>query len=294
MTALPTVPFGKHRITRLIGGHNPWCGCSHWSEKRSREMSDYHLGNSENAVAYLHHLVKSGIDTLLARGDYHRVLHWVELFRREGGEITWIAQTASEMHDVYQNIRVIAAAEPVAIYHHGTQTDRFWHEGRIDETEDYLKCIRDQGVLVGLAAHIPEVFDYVEDKGWDIDFYMPCFYNLSREKRQSELVAKPTAGSSAASDASDDDSMPSVDEEFVPGDPERICRFIQQTDKQCFAFKILAAGRKCADQAQVRKAFEFAYANIKPNDVVVVGMWQKYQDQIAANVEHALAAMGVA
>ena len=50
-----------------------------------------------------------------------------------------IAQTASEMHDVLANIRVLAAAGAEAIYHHGTQTDKFWREGRIDDCLPYLR-----------------------------------------------------------------------------------------------------------------------------------------------------------
>jgi hypothetical protein len=57
-----------------------------------------------------------------------------------------ICQTASEMHDVFRNIRVCAAAGADAIYHHGTQTDRFWLEGRIARAADYLKCMRDCAV----------------------------------------------------------------------------------------------------------------------------------------------------
>ena len=33
-------------------------------------------------------------------------------------------------------------------------------------------------VRVDIGSHIPEVLDYVEEKGWDVDFYMACFYNL--------------------------------------------------------------------------------------------------------------------
>jgi hypothetical protein len=31
-------------------------------------------------------------------------------------------------------------------------------------------------------------------------------------------------------------------------------------------------------------ALRFAFQNIKPTDVVLVGMWQKYKDQAAENV----------
>jgi len=149
MKELPQVPLGQSSllVTRLISGGNPLCGNSHFSVEMDEQMRRFFT--PDQVVAYLHHLQQAGINTLQARGDYHRILHWLELFRRQGGQLHWIAQTASEMSDVFQNIRVLAAAGAIGIYHHGTQTDRFWLEGQIDQTREYLKCIRDTGVQVG-------------------------------------------------------------------------------------------------------------------------------------------------
>ena len=282
---LPTVAFGPHRVTRMISGANPLCGGSHWSPKRNREMAEYHT--PERTVSYLKRLTECGIDTIQARGDFHRVMYWLELFRRTGGHIQWIAQTASEMHDVFQNIRIIAAAGAIGIYHHGSRTDRLWVEGGIDVVNDYLKCIRDQGVRVGLGTHTPEVIEYAEEKGWDIDFYMACFYNPNRKTRESDIVAGGLGGDD------EDDSLPTVNEDYRDEDPPRMAQVIRAVDKQCLAFKILAAGRHCATPEDVAAAFRYAYANIKPRDIVVVGMWQKHCDEVALNVRHALDAMEV-
>ena len=272
MAQLPTVPFGEIEVTRLISGGNPLRAYSHFSEELDAEMQAYFT--DERVVAYLQQLEAAGINTIQARGDY-QVLHWVELFRRQGGKLHWIAQTASEMHDVFQNIRIAAAAGAVGVYHHGTQTDAWWHEGCIDRVEDYLKCMRDCGVRVGLGTHVPEVVDYVESAGWDLDFYMACVYNLSRRPRESALVA-PNA--------------PQPAEEFREDDPPRMYERIRRTDKQCLAFKVLAASRRCATQDDVRQAFQEAFDNIKPTDAVVVGMFPKYADQAALNVQHAIEA----
>lgn len=277
MPTLPKVRLGRSDIlvTRLISGGNPLCGNSHFSPEMNDAMRNYFT--AEQVVAYLQRVQQAGIDTLQARGDYHRVLHWLELFRRQGGQLQWIAQTASEMSDVFQNIRIIAAAGAVGIYHHGSRTDRFWREGRIDDARDYLKCMRDAGVQVGLGTHIPEVIEYAEEKGWDVDYYMACFYNLGRKPRESALVSG---------------KAPAAQEEFLPEDPARMCEVIRQTDKMCLAFKILGASRLCATQEDVAAAFHFAFANIKPKDAVVVGMFPKHEDQMSLNVQHTLAACG--
>ncbi len=274
---LPEVPFGPHRITRLIVGGNPFCGHAHNTDAMRRDMLDYYT--AERVVEVLDRCRRAGINTFQGRGDYHRVLYWRELFRREGGDLHFIAQTASEMHDISENIRVLAAAGAVGVYQHGTETDKLWHAGRIDATKAYLACMRDSGVRVGLGTHIPEVIEYAEEHDWDIDFYMTCFYNLSRQPRESELVTG---------------KRETVPEEYLAEDRERMCETIRATNKTCLAFKILAAGRHCTSQDKVQAAFDYAFANIKPQDAVVVGMFPKYIDQVTLNVRHACEAIAKA
>jgi len=268
--------LGTAQVSGLCIGGNPFSGFSHQTQERTREMLDYYT--PERVVEVLHRCEKAGINTFQGRGDYHRVLYWRELFRREGGHLNFIAQTASEMHDVFENIRVIAATGAIGIYQHGTQTDKLWHAGEIDKSVGYLKCMRDCGVQVGLGTHIPEVIDHAEEHGWDVDFYMASFYNLSRKPRESRLVS----------------GGPYVPEEFRDEDCERMCEVIRATDKTCLAFKILGAGRKCARQEDVRVAFQRAFDHIKPSDAVVVGMFPKCVDQVTLNVQYALEAIGQA
>jgi hypothetical protein len=284
MSQLPTVPLGPHRITRLIVGGNPFCGNSHFSPSMSREMVEYYT--AERVVDVLAQCQAAGINTVQARGDYHRILYWIELFRRQGGQLHWIAQTASEMHDVFQNIHILAAAGAIGVYHHGSQTDRFWQEGHIDRVEDYLKCMRDSGVQVGLGTHIPEVIEYAEDKGWDIDFYMACMYNLSRTPRESALVLEAQGKADSRRDSNQIN-----DEQYLAEDRARMCEVVRQTAKTCLAFKILAASRNCATQDHVQTAFEYAFSHIKPQDAVVVGMYPKHLDQVSLNVQHTLEAI---
>ena len=178
---IPKVKFGEHEITRLIIGGNPFCGNSHFSAEMNEDMGKYYT--PEKVAEILAQSEELGINTVQARGDYHRIMYALELFRRKNGKLHWIAQTASEMHDIKNNIRVIAAFGAIGIYFHGSRTDNMWHEGKIDDVEEYLKVTRDSGVQVGLGTHIPEVIEYAEDKGWDVDFYMACLYNLNRQAR---------------------------------------------------------------------------------------------------------------
>ena len=264
------IPLGNASVSRFIVGHNPPCGNSHFSDELNAEMAEYFT--AENVVKLYRRSEALGVRTLMIRGDY-RMLDWLELYRREGGAMNVVAQTASEMHDVMVNIRVLAAAGVVAIYHHGTQTDRFWHEGRIDDCLDYLRCMRDCGVAVGLGTHVPAVVEYAEQRGWDVDFYMACLYDLSHGPRESQIVSGSTSGYAR--------------EQYLPADRERMLATIRATPKPVLAFKALAAGRLCETPSGVREAFRDAYAGIKPADAVVVGLFPKHTDQVQADLEYA-------
>ena len=262
------VSIGRTKVSRLIVGHNPVCANSHVSDAMNQEMREYFT--PDNVLAMYKRAEELGIKAYLVRGDYQR-LGLMELYLRAGGRMTAIAQTASEMHDIFSNIRVLAAAGITAIYHHGTQTDRFWNAGRIDDCLDYLKCMRDCGVDVGLCTHNPDVIDYAQQHAWDVDFYMASFYNLSRVQRQSAIITGKGSYS---------------EEEYLDADRDAMTRMILSVDKPVLAFKVLAATRKCATQQDVREAFRYTYANIKPTDAVIVGFYPRYQDQLALDIQY--------
>lgn len=260
---LPTVKFRDHFLTRLIVGGNPIRGYSHRNPDLDRDMREYHT--VENTVQTLLRAQECGINTMQSRGD-DIIFEIVRAYREAGGTMQWIVQTASEKPDLFENIREIAALDPIAIYWHGSMTDGMWKEGRIHELEDYLKAIRDTGKLVGVACHMPEVLRWIEDQNWDVDFFMTCFYNLAKIKRDSMLVTGKF-----------------VEEPFDDEDREVTIDFIQSTEKPCIAYKILAASRKCETEAEIRNAFQYAYDRIKPGDIVNVGVFQKHSDQLGQN-----------
>ena len=262
---LPAVHWGDTEITRLIIGGNQIRGFSHMSVELNEEMRDYHT--VDNTVASWFRAEACGLNTMQSRGDAV-IFERLQAYRERGGTMQWICQTAGEHPDPFENIREIADHDPIAIYHHGSVSDRLWQSGTFDQVEDRLKAMRDTGAMVGIAAHMPEILQYVEDQGWDVDFYMTCFYNIAKNTRR-ELVAEGAQNV----------------ERFDDEDRDVICEFIQQTDKPCIAYKILGASRKCSSPESVREAFKFALDRIKPIDIVNVGMFQKHSDQVAMNAE---------
>jgi len=260
---LPTIRLGDYDITRLVIGGNPFSGGSHVSAEMDRAFVDYHT--NARIVATLLECERQGLNTMQSRGDRH-IMRALREYRLAGGTMQWIGQTASELSNLHANIRDVAAAGAIAIYHHGSRTDALWHDGRIHEVLPLLDTVRQCGVLVGLGTHLPEVVEYAEERGWNVDFYLTCLYALTRQRRGSPVIGEHQSG-----------------EVYEDADREAMCRVIRQTPRTCFAFKMLAASRKCGSPEGVREAFEYAFANTKPTDAVIVGMCQDRADQVAMN-----------
>jgi hypothetical protein len=261
---VPQVNFGKHRLSRLLVGGNPVSGTSHLSPELSRDMVDYFT--AERVKKLLRDCESAGINTWQSRGDRH-IMRLLNEYRLEGGTIQWLGQTASEMADVPKNIALMADMKPIGIYHHGSQTDRFWAAGRIDQAYEMLKAIRQTGCQVGLGTHIPEVIDYVESKGWDLDFYMTCVYNLSRTRDEAEKLA----------------GRPVPDELFWDPDREKMLARVRQTKKTCLIFKVYGATRHCDTPEKMLAALKLAAGYAKPQDCFVIGMFPKYKEQVKEN-----------
>jgi len=261
---LPTLDLCGKTITRLICGGNPFSGFSHVTSELDREMIEYYTMPTLQAI--LDECVRNGINTFQSRGDRHQMRMFLE-HRLKGGPIQWIAQTASEFADIKSNIAEICRYEPIAIYHHGTHTDNRWHLGKIEEVADIVKAIKDQGLPAGIGSHIPEVIQYAEEKGWETDFYMGCFYNLARQYKSAPAV--------------DQDAY--TRDHFPAEDPARMAATLRQIRKPCLGFKVMAASRNCKTPQDVRAAFQFAFDHLKPNDGVVVGMFQKHKNQVQEN-----------
>jgi hypothetical protein len=274
--ALPTVPLGPHRVTRLIAGGNPLYGYSHFNGILDRLMVEYFT--DDQVVKFLLDCGKAGINTWQsnfrerARQQYSKI-------REAGCKMNWLcladpwdvnptAGTPEEIQAaMLKCVGNATPAKPIGIAHHGGGTDKLFRAGRLDLIQTFLNKVHDLGFPAGISTHNPAVVEAVEEKGWSNDFYMTCFYCVSREPEdfKKEIGVVP------------------VGETYLSTDPERMCNVVRKVSKTCLAFKILAAGRKCGSPQEVRQAFEFAFRNIKPKDATIVGMFPRFSDQINEN-----------
>lgn len=264
--SLPTIPFGPHRLSRLIVGANPINGGSHLSRFVNHQMRRYF--SSERIQQFLADCQAAGI-TAWQSGPQN--LADYRTHRASGGGLDYISLVRDNPGGE-DEIQAAVEAGAIAVAHHGEVTDSLFKECRLDGIRPLLARARDAGLLVGISTHMPDVVDYVESAGWDVDFYMTCVYerHRSREALREMLGYVPIP----------------VREVYLEEDPPRMYRVIQQTERPCLAFKILAAGRLCDRQDAVEAAFEQAFRSIKPTDAVIVGMYPEYEDQIGLNAEY--------
>jgi hypothetical protein len=260
--SLPQIRLGKHSLSRLICGANTFNAGSHLSTFFNAELRRYYT--PEQILKTLRRCEEAGINC------WQSGVGNIELYRRyiaEGGRMRYLALDAGDD----QSIAALKDGGTIAIAHHGEVSDRLFKAGKIDAMRDYLKRVRDAGLLVGVSTHMPAVVDVVESKGWDVDYYMTCLY----ERHRSAADLEKLLGQAPLN----------VGEVYLPQDPPRMFRMIQQTRRPCLAFKILAAGRLSERAEWVERAFRETLAAIKATDGVIVGMYDRLSDQPAQNAD---------
>jgi len=259
---MPTIKLGKYEISRLVLGSNPLAGASHFNPILDALMKEWMT--PEKVMEILKRCEKAGI----SGWQLHTAPNLSALLPKylaEGGKMT--SFSLSDFKDPIQSIQDVKKMGALGIVHHGEQTDNKLRDKKMDDVHDFLKAARDSGLLVGVSMHNPASMDYIEGKGWDVDFYMTCVYRRNRPvEEQRELFKEAVMG-----------------EPYFEGDPARMCKMIRQTKRTCFAFKILAAGRNVKSPQAVEGAFKFVLENIKPQDGVIVGMFPKFTDEITKN-----------
>ena len=257
-TALPQIRLGKHSISRLICGANPFNAGSHLSVFVNHQMREYFT--PDQIVKTLRRCQEVGINCWQSGvGNldlYHRLLD-------EGGPMKFLAIDSGGP----ASIEKLAKGGCIGIAHHGETTDHLFKSGQLDKINDYLKRVRDAGLQVGVSTHVPAVVETIESKGWDLDYYMTCVYERHRSAEDLEKLLGQAP-------------IP-VGEVYLPQDPPRMFKAIQHTKRVCLAFKILAAGRLSERPEWVERAFRETLAAIKPGDGIIIGIYDRYSDQPA-------------
>lgn len=237
---LPTVNFCSLKITRLILGANPFAGFSHQNPQRDREMIDYHdIPRIKETWARAQ---QAGINTFITNNETPHVVQAVRQYLATDNPMQWITQVnCRNKSDMPAAIDEAVDIGCKALYFHGALVDDAYQRQDDNNLRNWCEHAKTHNIPVGVAGHSPKAHLWVNSL--DIaDFHAVCFYNCGslHDGKGEKFKLADLAHSSAA---------------------------IKQIQKPCIAYKIMAAGR-----IDPKMAFEYAFDNIKPNDVVNVGM----------------------
>lgn len=195
-----------------------------------------------------------GINTFIARSDFHVMRMWME-YHDEGGKLQWFAQTCPEVGDHVTCIHRAAGFGATACHLHGGVMDYAFAQGKLDDVQPALDLIREKGMLAGIAAHNHRVIEWAEEH-LDLDYYLCCYYN-------------PTPRDTHAA------HDPSLAERYLEEDRKSMTDLIQKLSKPVVHYKIMAAGRNTP-----KEAFIYAASKMRVNDAVCVGIYQEKQAEI--------------
>ncbi len=261
---LPALKLGKYSLSRLIIGGNPLHGYSHFNSLYSKHMLEW--ADRERVSEILANCERQGINTWQF-SHHERGMGDLARYREKGGKIQFILLSHAEIENDHRLIKDVAKLNPVAIVHHGGSAERKRRAGQSGKIRDFLKAVRDAGVMAGLSTHDPDFLREAEEQKWETDLYMTALYYLTRpaEEFKKILGTRP------------------LGEIYLPEDPPKMLAVMRKTPKTCLAYKVLAAGRLTDRPADVERAFRGALEGMKPNDGMIIGMYPRYQDQVSEN-----------
>ncbi len=260
---VPKMKFFGADISRLVLGANPICGFAHYNNNFGAAMKDWYT--PDRVCKVMHECNRFGINAFNYVHLDPAPKDWAR-FQAEGGKMHLIMQVIAQD----DTVALAKSLKPLAMQRQGEVVDVAFREGKMDTVKEWCKKVRDLGILVGVGTHKPEVIAYVEEKGWDVDFYAGCVYNRTRTIDEWKQVLNG-------------EIMEMPHDIYLQSDPPRMYKVMRETRKPCFAFKVLAAGR-IPDEG-VDQAFRTAFESIKPIDAVYVGMFPLAKDEVRENAE---------
>ena len=240
---LQTVDFCGLELTKMLIGANPFGGWSHQTKEVSDAMRDFHT--EEVILDTWDRAYAAGINAFVTNTCCDKLFDASAKYVASGKPMKWLAQVEFHYWDEGIDYRGAldrsAAAGASGLFMQGEILGRLMNEGNVKLVRDFVEYARTKGVPVGIAGHNPE--DHYQIDRLDlVDFHViPLFYCKNDDFRIEDMF-----------------------------EATRLIRYLR---KPCIAYKVLGAGR-----LEPRMGFSFALRNIKPNDVILVGMSRHADD----------------
>lgn len=267
MDTFPRTTVDGLSLPRLLMGTNWMLGWSHRTASADRMIKERYREReavAEMVGAYLEY----GIDAMMAPfiGDDNQpnqvLMEGIHMAEQKHGRKVILIDTpildVGDSDDARDRAarKIHACAENGAslclIHHSSTESLVNKLHGTIDRLPDYTKMIRQEGMIPGLSAHMPELIVYADNHPeYDVQTYIQI-YNCMGFLMQIEV--------------------------------EGVRRIIEDAKKPVMTIKSMAAGR-CTPYVGIT----FNFATIREQDMVTVGAFSPAE--VHEDVEIALAAL---
>ncbi len=239
----PRTTVGGVSLSRMIIGSNWMLGWSHTGSAADSMIRSRHAG-AEPIAALVETFLRAGVDTLMAplAGRDHLLAGIKMAEDRVGRKVILVDTPVINVDDSAagraEAEKVIAESRrngATFCFPHHSSAEQLVNKNKqtIDRLPDYLKMIRDQGMIPGLSAHMPELVVYSDRNGYDVETYIQI-YNCAGFLMQVEV--------------------------------EYINKVIWGAKKPVMTIKAMAAGR-----VSPFVGLSFAWSTIRPCDMVTVG-----------------------
>jgi hypothetical protein len=260
-TQFPRTDVAGISLPRMIIGSNWILGYSHTSPAADK-MIKSRYADADAAEALLDAYGEYGIDAIMAPMEEGTPLITAarRVQEKTGRKMILIDTPILNVEDT-RNGRAEAEARvresrrlgaTFCLPHHSSAEQLVNKlKGTIDRLPDYLGMIRDNGMIPGLSAHMPELIVYSDANGYDVQTYIQI-YNCMGFMMQVEI--------------------------------EQVNRIIWSAKKPVMTIKSMAAGR-----VTPFVGITFSFATLRPGDMVTVGAFTA--EEAHEDVEIAMAAI---
>ncbi len=257
----PRTTVGGISLSRMIIGTNWMLGWSHTSPAADQLIKSTH-NSKEAMLPLLSTFLSHGVDTIMGPISSQPLMHDAIQYAGEAAQrkiiiidtpIINVGADAQSRKEAYETIRQSAAIGSAFCLIHHSSAEKLVRKDTetIERLDEYTKMIREQGMIPGLSAHMPELIVYSDANGYDVETYIQI-YNCMGFLMQVEV--------------------------------EYISKIIHNARKPVMTIKPMAAGR-----VTPYVGFNFVWNTIRPCDMVTVGCMTEQEAQ--EDVEISLAAI---
>ena len=184
-TNFPRTIVGGVSLSRMVIGTNWILGWSHRSPAADNLIKRKNT-NAEVVAGMLEVFLNAGVDTIMGIfGGYAHLLDAIKMAEDRSGKRMIIVDTpALNMNDSAaarkEAAKVVAQSRKngaAFCFPHHSSTEQLVNKNKqtMDRLPDYLKMIRDEGMIPGLSAHMPELVIYSDLNRYDVETYIQIF-----------------------------------------------------------------------------------------------------------------------